>query len=117
MDLFTKQLRGLSLREKWRILRVARSGSRIEDPDNAALIESSLREEFTPRQTRSWWWQVIAFAVIWAALVWVRVVTEATWLAGGIGGGMVVLITALWARNREKATARANGWLTNERDT
>jgi hypothetical protein len=90
---------------------VARSGRPVEDPRDAALIESSLREQFTPRQTRSWWWQLLAFIALLALLVWLRLVTDSAWPAGGFGGGMGALIAALWARNREKATARANGWL------
>lgn len=110
--IFGGSLRGLSLKEKFRIMSLARSGHEVADPEDARRVEGFLRSELGPRVTRAWRWFVLV-PVVWAGLfVWWAITDH--WAAdgafAGLGSALGVLLGATWVRRRYRATARANGW-------
>jgi hypothetical protein len=107
-----RSLRGLSFRERFRIMSLARSGKEVADPEDARRVETFLRSELSPRAYHAWRWALPLPLLLAAVFVWWAISGE--WPIGGAFAGMGVplgaLIGATWARRRYRATARANGW-------
>ncbi len=107
--IFAKPLRGMPLKERYRIVKLAQTGRRIEDPAGARVIGDLIRSELSPRETRSWRWQVAVIVAILAVLFWWG--RDAPFpVGGGIGGGATAILVSVWTRWRYRKTARANGW-------
>jgi hypothetical protein len=107
--IWANPLRGLSLKERWRVLKLARSGQRIDHAQDARLVEDVLRAELSPHETRSWRWQAAVLLLIAAVLIWWASIGLAG-ASAGVGPPLIAVAVAAWARSRYKATARANGW-------
>jgi hypothetical protein len=107
--IWAKPLRGLSLRQRWRVLKLARSGQRIVDAQDARVVEDVLRAELGANETRAWRWQAAILLVIAAVMIWLASIGLAG-ASAGVGPPLIVVAVSAWARGRYKATARANGW-------
>jgi hypothetical protein len=111
--ILAKPLRGISIRERLRIMRLARSGREISDPDDAQRVEAYLQSELSTAADRAWRWGLL-IVLFWVALVvwWTTIGPD--FASGGAIASTGVLLGWLagvgWKRSRYKATARANDW-------
>jgi hypothetical protein len=107
-------LQGSSITEHQRIDRLAKSGVRIEDPEDAALVQAWLRYSYKDLSKSSWLiWTALGLMATFAVLS----LASGAWVASSAFLGLAVWI--LLARKRDvrvqrqfATTAAANGWPT-----
>ena len=109
--LFAPALKGLSFRERNRVLRLARSGGQIEEESDASRVEAIIRWEIHADNMPVVLFQAILGVVALALLAWLWYALGRPWSFGtAVGPIAVTTWLETWRRRRLRATAAANGW-------
>lgn len=110
---WAEPLRGRSLRERWRIMRLAQKGKKIEEREDAAAVDAFVRAELNPSQRaiRSGLWQALAVVALAGSLIWWGSILIPYFTPGlAIGPVLMLLPMLMWLRRKYRLTAKANGW-------
>jgi hypothetical protein len=108
--IFARPIRGRGYREKNRLFKLARSGKRIEDPDDARLVRQLIEWELHRPTRRE---RIIEFVAI---VLLVGLIVLMTWFTAAEVWPfvpvplLIVLFAYFWISPRYRATARANNW-------
>ena len=108
---FGPALRGLSWRERRRLLRLAQAGRRIDVEADAERVEAIIRWEIHADDMPVVLFQAILGVVAIALLAWLWYALGRPWSFGtAVGPLAVTTCLETWRRRRLRATAAANGW-------
>jgi hypothetical protein len=114
--------RSMSVREKWRRGRLARSGQRITDPEEARRTAAYMRAVLHYMDPRRWSGWARALVILWLAWFVISTITYLSlrrWGNLALGGVTVLsflylVVLYLHLRGKFKRTAEVNGFELNE---
>jgi hypothetical protein len=103
------EFRGLPLREKGRLLKLARSGRRIDDPEDRRRVSAYL-DRYLGRGTRAEWALAIVLLVVALGLAYIAMRETGGWAVAGVyfanAGTYAIIIW--WVDRRYRRTLAAN---------
>ena len=106
---FSPAFDGLSFRERNRLLRIARSGRAVEDPDDARIVCTLIRHQLAPSTPKEWVEELLLLIGIVAIVLflgvprlgWAWVLYQMSWVLALSGG------FTWWVRRRFRSTLKA----------